>query len=164
MPLSPEQALVNGSKGGRPRGETTPEGRLKLKVEKAINRRVYRMAAKLVDSQAIAAIGTHKVVVITKDSMGLPQVETIRDIKRIEELIDTGEYGKDYLIVAGAEPDWKAANALLDRGFGKAKESMKLDVEVQFSLKNLADRRKVLKPGQVELLPVETEEQDEEIN
>lgn len=163
MPISSEQARKNALiGGGRPPGSLSAETRLKIKSEKLLRKRIYRITDKLFNSQAIAAIGTHKVVVMTKKD-GIVSVETVREIERIDDLIENGVYGKDYLIVAGAEPDWKAANALLDRGYGKAKESIAVDVDVKFSLKGLAQRRQDFIEGKIiEMLPAE-EKEDEEL-
>lgn len=145
MPISSETARRNALiGGGRPKGSLSKTTLLKQKMQTAFNQRVYRMTDKLLSSQVIAALGTHRMVVITKGDDGKPQLETVRDQKRMDNLLDIGEYGKDYMILSGAEPDWKAANALLDRAYGKAKESLEVDATVKFSLKGLAERRKSL--------------------
>ncbi len=113
------------------------------------------MAQKLVNAQSIVAQGTHKMVVIHKGPP--PEVETIRDEDRMQKLLDTGVYGVDYLIVAGSMPDAKAADMLLNRAFGKAKESLDLNVDVKFSLKDLAARRKGLKSDAEELPLIDVE-------
>lgn len=125
---------------GRPKGTHNAETILRLKQKKLMDRRIFRMAEKLISAQAIVAVGTHKMV-RTFLKEGVPTVETIRDEKRMQDLLDTGVYGKDYIIVVGTLPDAKAANMLLDRGFGKAKETIELEGEVKFSLKGLHERR-----------------------
>ena len=131
MPISTEQARKNGLKGGRPKSlEVTKrelsESNRQLARKKIISR-ITIFADKLVNSQMIVALGTHKMIIVKKDAVtGEVHVETVRDEERMQSFLDTGVYGKDYLIVAGAEPDWKAANALLDRAFGKAVESVDL--------------------------------------
>ena len=122
MGISSEQAKIVGKLGGRPKGKKNKATLDREKVQAAVRAQILKMADKLIRSQAITAIGTHKVVVMSKDADGAPVVETIRNIKKIDELFATGVYGKDYLIVAASEPDWKAADALLNRGLGKATE------------------------------------------
>lgn len=145
----------NGKKGGRPKGSLQPETILKIKTESAVRQHIFKMAKKLIDAQVITALGTHKMVIMTKDDEGVMHVETVRDEKHMNDLLETGVYGRDYLIVAGSAPDWKAANALLDRGYGKAKESLAVEVDVKFSLKGLAERRRELAQGSQTTLPDE---------
>lgn len=143
MPLSPEQARLNRQKGGgRAKGQLAKSTLIKLKATQRFNDRVFKITDKLFDAQAVVALGTYKMIRMYKDESGMPHVETIRDETRMQNLLDTGQYGVDYIVVAGEAPDWKAANALLDRAYGKAKESIHVEGEVKFSLKNLAEERK----------------------
>ncbi|MDO8521523.1 MAG: hypothetical protein Q7S52_05405 [bacterium] len=57
----------------------------------------------------------------------------------------------DALIVKALDGDHKTAELLFDRAWGKAKES--LDVNVQFSLIALAERAKQLKLVESDLVP-----------
>lgn len=109
-------------KPGRPKGSRSLENIARDKALSAIQMRIFKMSMKLVNSQAVAALGTHKVITMEKDEDGVMHVKTIRDEKKMTELLDTGEYGKDYLIVVGAEPDWKAAESLFNRAYGKPSE------------------------------------------
>lgn len=84
-------------------------------------------AQKLFRIQMMVADGTHRMVVVTKGKDGIPKVETVRDEKRMDKLLTTGVYGKDYLILAGREPNAQAANLILDRTFGSAVQSLDLD-------------------------------------
>jgi len=143
MPLSSEQARKNAmfsiGKSGRPVGIDT---RKKIAQTKAMNKRIVAMTDKLINAQAIIAVGTHKMVRMYKGEDGKTHVETIRDEVRMQNLIDSGEYGKDYVIVIGTMPDWRAGNAMLDRAFGKAKETIELGENTMFSLKKLAQSRR----------------------
>ena len=89
-----------------------------------IRQRVYEMSDKLINAQAIVALGTWKMVRPYIGEDGMPHTETIRNMDDMQKLIDTGVHGKDYLIVVGAEPDHKAAANLLDRSYGKPVESI----------------------------------------
>ncbi len=140
-----------GKRGGKQPGAGRPPGLKnkktleREKVQEAINNRIFAMADKLISAQQIQALGTHKMVRMFKDEMGKPSVETIRDEKRMQKLLDEGQYGKDYVIVVGTLPEYKAADALLNRGFGKPAESLKLEGNVTFTLRGLAERRQMIK-------------------
>lgn len=131
--------------GGKARkGKKMSKTLEKLRVEAGVRNRILSMADKLLNSQAIAAIGTHRMVVLSFDEEGKKHIETVRDETRMQNLLDNGVYGEDYLILEGTKADWKAADALLTRVFGKPKES--LEVNHTFSLVGLAERRKGLEP------------------
>lgn len=157
MPLSSEQARKNALiGGGRPAGSLSAQGKLKLKMNKVFNTRVYKITSKLFEAQAVVAFGTYKMIRMYKDEAGMPHVETIRDEKRMQNLLDTGQYGTDYIVVAGEQPDWKAADALLNRAYGKPKESLELSGEVSFSLRALAERRLAESKEEETLIDTET--------
>lgn len=132
----------NGKLGGRPKGSKSKLTILKEKKRAKFEEHIAKMANKLTNAQAIVALGTHKMVRMYIGSDQKMHTETIRDEVRMQNLLDNGTYGVDYVIVVGNDPDWKAANALLDRTFGKATETVKHEGEVQFSLKLLAQHRK----------------------
>ena len=92
----------------------------------------------------IVAVGTHRMVTVTRDDEGKAHVETVRDVVMIDELLARGKYGEDYLILEGSAPDWRAADALLNRALGKAKETVEHTGDVKFSLTALAKQRRGL--------------------
>lgn len=147
------QIAVRGR--GRPVGTMTKETKLRMKSTATMQRRIYRIADKIIGAQIVSALGSYKIVVKSVLD-GIISFETVRDEKRMQELLDNGIHGEDYLIVAGAIPDWKAGNALLDRGFGKAKESLELSGDVSFSLRALAQRRLAEQKDQEVLTDAET--------
>lgn len=134
----------NGALGGRPKGTKNRLTILKEKAMEKMEKSISIRTAKLVDAMTNIALGTHKMVRKYTDDEGRIRTETIRDEKRMQELLDTGTYGIDYIILQGKEGDWKAGNALLDRAFGKAPESVKHSGEVVFSLRGLAESRRAL--------------------
>lgn len=143
MASPPEIARKNGMLGGRPKGSLNKLTLLKEKRRNQIDKSIATMALKITNSQAMTALGTHKLLELYKDeSTGLMQKRVVNDIKRIEKFLESGVYGVDYIIVVGKNPDWKAGNALLDRTFGKAKETVEHTGEVTFSLKALAESRR----------------------
>lgn len=101
-------------------------------------------AEKILEAQTNVALGTHKMLRLELDEAGMPHRRTVSDEREMQNLLDTGIYGKDYIIIVGKAADWKAGNALLDRAFGKANESVKHTGEVVFSLRGLANTRKNL--------------------
>ena len=156
MPITPDQARINGAiavklkKVGRPLGVASAEKRLKAKSEKLMLNRLYRASKKILDAQIIVATGSHKIIQVYEDkNTGEKKVKTIRDEAHIQKLLDEGEYGKDYMVVVGALPNGDVANKLLDRAFGKAKETLDINADVKFSLKDLAEQRKKIFEGEI---------------
>lgn len=141
--------MLSIGKGGRPAGAVSAQTKRKQLGAKRIIDRVYKMTDKLIDAQAIVALGSHKMLRTFVGEDGMPHVETIRDEERMQKLIDEGVYGKDYVIVVGAMPDHRAVTALLDRVYGKPKETIELQGEVKFSLKGLAERRAQVEAPQI---------------
>lgn len=89
-----------------------------------IESQIQKRASKLIDAQYISALGTFQVCVIGRGENGKVSYIRVTDEGKMNELLDNGELGKDYMVFAGQDPDWKAADALLNRGFGKARESI----------------------------------------
>lgn len=118
-------------KPGRPKGRKNDATLEREAVAKAVQQKIFKMADKLVDSQMIVSMGTHRMCVITKGPDGKPSLETIRDSDRFNVLLETGKYGVDYIILAAADPDWKAGDALLNRALGKAPESVDITTKGQ---------------------------------
>lgn len=119
-----EKRREAGRKGGKnKKGHKLPKTLEKEHMMERIRQRVFKMTDKLIDAQAIVAVGTHKMIHMYKDADGI-HTETIRDMDRMQDLLDNGKYGIDYVIVAGSEPDHKAASALMDRAYGKPTESI----------------------------------------
>ncbi len=87
---------------------------------KMIEEQIQSRASKLIDSQFAAAVGTFRLMKWKKKVGFVP----VYDEEEINELLATGESGVDYRFLEASAPDWKAADALLNRGFGKAKESV----------------------------------------
>lgn len=114
----------NSKKAGRPKGKKAAKTLDKEASLERIRQRVFAMSDKLINAQAVVAMGTHKMVRPYTGTDGLPKTETVRDMDEMEKLIQNGVLGKDYLIVEGSAPDHKAADALLNRAYGKPVESI----------------------------------------
>lgn len=123
----------NGGKrpgAGRPRGTKSKikQKLIKTKEEalELFNNKVYGVTSKLFNAQMIVAQGSHKMVHMYKDDEGVMHIETIKSEATMDDLIATGEYGKDYVIVVGSMPDARAADMLLNRSLGKPIESLEI--------------------------------------
>lgn len=132
------------NKGGRPKGSLDPHTKLKNKTEKELQKRIFAAADKLFRSQAVVALGTWIMLKKSLNAEGNIEFQKVNDIQEIEKELATGVHGLDYVIVAGSKPDAKAANMLLDRGYGKARENISVTDMTPFSLKALAERRALL--------------------
>ena len=125
------RALTSANNARKKAGTKSAKTLLKEQVRRELEQRMYHMSHKLLNAQAIAAVGTHKMIQIMNGPNDTKITRTIRHITEIERLLDTGVYGKDYIIIEGREGDWKAANAILDRALGKAKETIDLNATVE---------------------------------
>lgn len=143
MSSTKEIALQNLAKApiGRPKGAKSASTLLRERAKLNFEKRASKMSSKLYNAQAVQALGSWKMITI-KIIDGVKTVTTIRDEKEIEKLLDHGEINVDYFLVVGAMPDYKASDAILNRAWGKPKESIDLDVNVKVSLKELAEKRK----------------------
>ncbi len=145
-----EIAQKNGMLGGRPRGSKHRITILKEKMRDRYEKYIATISHKIVNSQTNLALGTYKMFSISFDENGKKVLTTVNDENKIEDLIMHGEAGKDYIVVEGSKGDWKAGNALLDRAFGKASETLKVNGEVKFSLKTLAMQAREISADVVE--------------
>lgn len=105
------------------RGKKAKKNLEQGKILAEIQQQIFRSAHKLINSQKVVAEGYYKMITITKVG-GVITTRTIHDQETFDDLLENGEIGKDYHIVAAAAPDAKAANMLLDRGVGKAVETL----------------------------------------
>lgn len=124
------EALTNNNYGGARIGAGKKKGtRHKRTLEReatlqAFRDRVYEMSQTLLRAQAVPAIGYHQMITLTKDAEGKMHTEIVKSEKRISDFLATGVYGKDYMLIVGAEPDYKAADALLNRAYGRPTETI----------------------------------------
>lgn len=122
----------NGGKrvgAGRPMGAKSKRRLSHIStIEKAIEyfqQRTFGVVDKIFNAQMIVAQGSHKMLRMHLKN-GVVETETIRDMDKMQELLDTGEYGKDYVIVVGELPDFRAGDAILNRGLGKPTETLNI--------------------------------------
>ena len=154
-PITPS----NPKGAGRPAGKVALERKLQLRELSVMKMRIYHSTRKLINSQIILATGFHKIAIKTIDpETNRVKLEVVNEQKKIEELLETGIYGEDYIVIVGAKPDGDIANKLLDRAYGKAKETIDLGLDVKFSILDLAKRAEELEKKQaIDAVATETE-------
>lgn len=123
-----ERSIINSNNKA---GSKSQKVLIKEKVREEMMQRIFGMTHKLVNAQYMNAIGTHKMIQVMNGPGDTKITRTVRDQDEMQRLLDEGIYGVDYIILMGKESDWKAANALLDRAMGKAKESIEINATVE---------------------------------
>lgn len=118
-------AKVGGARkgAGRKRGKKLPKTIERQAALLKYQELGMAAARKLFQVQMMASLGTHKMIVVTEDELGVPHVTTVKDQDKMDKLLLNGDYGKDYMVVAGHAPDTRAADAILDRTFGRPIQS-----------------------------------------
>lgn len=143
------------AKTKRPR---TAKGLVKSMVKKAFDQRVMTIANPLFNAQASLALGASFLYRIDKyeikkaggviEYAKKPAV-IVTDPNEIKDYIDHiaqgGGYDEDdeceYYYIHTVKPDNQALDSMLNRTFGRAKESMDIDIDMKVSLKDLAKER-----------------------
>lgn len=144
MPITSKTAHAIGSLGGRPKGQKNVATLKREIVKKNYDQKVLRVASELFSAQASIAIGQKFLYKITTNQKGVrSRPELITDHSTIEDYLagDLNDDPNEYFFITTKEPDNQAIEGMLNRIFGKAKESLELTGEVKFSLKGLAQRR-----------------------
>lgn len=151
-----EKNKINAKFGGIAKGGTRlPRIVEKEKMQKALERKIQSKAFKLFNAGMTVAMGQVFVYRIDEEEDSKGKVISrkhvlVTDENEIAEALDEQEgYGRTtsgkYYYVTTKEPDHKAIQMLLDRGFGKPKETVDLNAHVTFSLRALAQKREMLK-------------------
>jgi len=113
--------------GGRPKGSKSKTTIEREQILEQIKATIAGRATKIVESQTVAAFGTHRVLRLTRDLEGkITNSSIVFETSEIDRLISAGEYGRDYIFASGADPDWRAGESLLNRTFGKPKDTLEL--------------------------------------
>lgn len=172
MITTKERARELGKLGGRKPGALSAVRKMELAQKKVMEKLIYKKTAPLIRAALITAMGQTFVYRIdeerdSKDKLISRKHVLVEDPKEIALALDKiEEGGKDpddaYYYVTAKEPDHKAVEMLLNRAYGKPKETIDLGVDVKFSLKDLAQHRKDLSDDIIEvpnetLLPDELE-------
>lgn len=119
-----ERNRIEG-KLGRKKGGKNKSTLFKAQTLEEVQEAIKKMAGKLIAGQAIAATGTHQMATMEWDGDKMNYVR-VTDVDRMNELLANGECGKDYVVFSSMDPDWRAADALMNRAFGKPIESVEL--------------------------------------
>lgn len=151
-------------KGGKRIGAGRPKGRKDGKtlereaVKKLFDERVLRAYEPILNSQIGNAVGSQYLYKIEKEKIVGPKGGISYKSKKpelvteqweiqayLEGLIKDGDMqdirspGATYYYLTAKDPDNTAADSLFNRVWGRAKESVELSGNVQFSLKKLSD-------------------------
>lgn len=127
---------------GRPPGKLSESTKISAREKVAFNRMASLNARRILYSQLAVALGTFHMLELIRDPKNVEIIwerRIVRDIKRQEKFLESGEYeyGRDFIIVEGALPDWRAGDAILNRAWGRAKEVVEIEGDVQFSIRAL---------------------------
>ncbi len=166
--------------GGRPKGLKNKATLEREMIRKAMDQRILRASDALINAQLHIATGQTFLYKIEKEwkSTGTTkdgedkgywqnkkpaQVTSQAEIEEyLEGLIKEGDMddendpGATYYYITAKEPNNMAIDSLQNRVHGKPKESIGLDVNVKFSLKDLAQRRRKLIESQEKIIDVES--------
>jgi len=123
-------ARENGKKGGRPKGSVSKETKMRLAKEKEMHNRIVKSVDALLNSQMVLAKGTSFLFKIDVNKSGNQRGKPVLVTKQkeIEEFL-AGKKEEEkgvYYFITTDKPDNKAIDSMLDRVFGKAKQSMDL--------------------------------------
>lgn len=119
---------------GRPKGGENEATKEKKKVEKEMKDRILKSVYSLLNSQMTVAHGVQMLYKITTNEKGIrSKPELITDQWTIEAYLAGEMDGKiednddEYYFITTERPDTKAIDSMLDRVFGKARQSIGLD-------------------------------------
>ena len=134
------QSKLNGAKGGRPFGK---KNKVTIEKEKALeifNNRVYSVVSNLFDSQLSLAKGQQFLFRIDTetDSQGKKTKQKpvlVENPDEIASYIESIECGTDldsesYYYITTKEPVNQSIDSLMNRAFGRPKESVELSVGI----------------------------------
>lgn len=146
------QRIANGKLGGRKLGAVSIVRKLEMKQKEIMDKMIYNKTAPLIRAGMSNAMGQNFVYRIdeerdSKDKLISRKHILVTDPIEIAKALDQIEEGGqdpegNFYYVTAKEPDIRAIEMLLNRAYGKPKESLQLGGEVQFSLKSLAQHRK----------------------
>lgn len=138
--VPPPKTFASGKRVGRPPSAQNAATKIATREKVAFNRIASKRAQKILQAQTVLAYGTYHIVELFRDPKN-PQIilerHIVRDIKRQEALLNEFEHGVDYVILEGTPPDWRAGDAILNRAWGKPKETLEIEGEVKFTMSAL---------------------------
>lgn len=150
LSLARAEAKKRGVKFGMQKGMKTAKVWKRENKEKAINQIIMNKAESIVRASIIPALGMTFVYRIDeeineKGKVTMRKHILVEDPDEIAEALDQMEEGgqhpedKFYYVTAKA-PEYKAGESLLNRWLGKPKETLGVEVEHKFSLKDLGKK------------------------
>ena len=122
MPISPEQARINGRKGGRPKGTKDPQTLDKQTAREVARQEITRHLIPLIRAHVVAAQGTIKLMLRAKD--GTWRAATAAD--DIEKALNGDP---DSYWFSPNQPNTGSLNTLLAYGLDKPREQQEIQVE-----------------------------------
>lgn len=132
--------MANGGKrpgAGRKPGSKSKKTLEKLAIQEAFNQRVLTHADRIFQAQLSLAVGSVQVFRVDEEEDEKGKVKRIHTLvtnpDEIKDVLDTNEgeagvVGENYYFVSNVLPQNAAAEALLNRTLGKAKDSLDLNV------------------------------------
>lgn len=113
------------SNAGRPKHSKNPQTVEKEEARRRFIDRVDKKVDELFNAQYSLAVGVHLLFKTAKDDNGkdLPAVQ-VTDPEEIKAYIDGDTDTNLYYFIAAQKPDNKAITSMLDRAWGRPKESM----------------------------------------
>lgn len=165
-----EKNRLNGKLGGRPKGKKLARTIDKEKVQKHLEAFYQKRALQIARASLGPALGQMFIYKIEEEVTGHgPKggeyvkrkhtlVDNPKEIERALNVMEGGGSGTDhenentYYYVTTKEPDSNAIDKIFNRAFGKPKETVDTNINVQFSLRTLGARREALKQGEVEII------------
>jgi len=133
---------------GRPKGSMNKSTKDKKIAEQEMIQRIVNNVEKIINSQLTLAQGLSYLYRIDETGEGKEKRREhvlVEDPEEIKEYLDAEENGEtldSYYYISTKSPELRAIDSLLDRAFGKAKESLELSGEVDI-YSNLTDEQKL---------------------
>lgn len=150
MTIGRRKAMERGVVFGTKKGTKMPKTIAKEAIQKEINQHISARALDIVRATLIPTLGMNFVYRIDEEKNKKGVVTSrkhvlVEDPEEIALALDQMDVGgvhpkEKYYYVTAKAPEYKAGESLLNRAFGKPKESMSVDVEHHFSLKDLGQK------------------------
>lgn len=115
---------------GRKKGGMNVDTKLRKKAEQEYKRRVAEMTDKLLNSQLALALG--EINLFVKTVRGNKTITSmVTDIETVKEYLSGSleDGDNEYYYLATKSPDGKALDSVLDRTFGKARQSVDITTD-----------------------------------
>lgn len=157
LTLARKEAMKRGVKFGWKTGVKTQKTLKKEIVQKRVNQIIMNKAETIVRATMLPALGMNFIYRIDEEKDLKGKVISrkhvlVEDPQEIAQALDEMEVGGThpddaYYYVTTRAPEYKAGESLLNRLLGKPKESLQVDVEHKFSLKDLGKKADALEKG-----------------